>query len=281
MPCLITGATGFVGRYLLSELKKQNIDFFAPGREDFDYTDIEAIRSYFAGKDITDVIHLSGAVDTNDMAKLYISNIVGLNMLLQICCENNVKHFTYASSNVVYGTCSKAAHTTEDHPFPDTKNLYAVSKYAGELIVSDYCNRHGIEYANVRIADVYGPEQKTGNLIKAIINNVKAKASLSVYGDGLRVRDYIYVTDVARGLCFISQKRIKGTVNLGSGKATSVKELLEIADEISGFRCGIKKVSVDQEDTSTIWLDVSTLKKLGFSAEVSIKEGLRKAIQEG
>lgn len=279
MNCLITGATGFVGTYLTDELKRQGISYIPVSRREFDLLDLEGMERFFAGKTIDHVIHLAGAVGSCDKECIFEANIVGLYYLLRVCVAHDVQHFTFASGNAVYGTQGQVPWKENMHGFPEPKNLYALSKYAGELIVSDFCAKHEIGWANVRIGDIYGPEQKTGNLVKAVVNSAAAGNPLKLYGAGVRKRDYIYVTDAARGLAFISIKGLTGAINLGTGIGTTVAEVVNLAAEISGIS-EIQSVDTAPEDVSQIFLDVTLLRQAGFSTEVSLRKGLKKCIEK-
>lgn len=278
MNYLITGAAGYVGGKLTEMLRSRGEAVFAATRGDFDYSHIEPIRKYFSGKHIDRVIHLAGAVGSRSPEEFYIANISGLYALLQVCAENKVAHITYSSSNNVYPTNLKYPHKENELVQPSSDNLYGISKYAGELIVSDFCKRRNMSFANVRIADIYGPDQKYGNLLKAIVSAVRSRTPLKLYGQGLRTRDYIYITDVINGLAFIGGRNLCGTFNLGSGKGTSVRQLVEIANELSGGLCAIENVPCIAEDTSCVFLDVGKLEDAGYKASVDIRDGLKMTI---
>jgi UDP-glucose 4-epimerase len=269
-----------VGEYLKKQMVVQGEKFYAATRGDFEYTDIDTIRAFFEGKDITHVFHLAGAINISDSTAIFDTNIAGLYNLLTICKENRVKHFCFASGNNVYGIYKDSSYNEEDYIYTDNSNYYGLSKYVGELLIKDFCLSNGMDFACVRISDIYGPRQKHGNLIKSIVKNVLNRNSISLYGDGLRERDYIYITDVVEGLLFISKNSISGIVNLGTGKGTKVKEIVSIANELSNYECGITKIIVDKEDTTKVILDCTKLKSLGFEANVDIKTGLMNIISE-
>lgn len=278
MKLLITGAKGYVGQALLRQLGQENILCYAADMGEFDLADLNSIRAFFIGKGITHVIHLAGAVETNDAVSLFNANIAGLYNLLLICAEENIQYFELASTNVVYGSGKEAACRETDSCRPDFQNLYAVSKYCGEAIAADFCARHGIAYTAVRIGDIYGPGQKVGKLIKAVVHGAAASEPLTLYGEGVRMRDYIYIDDVARGLLFICRSGLTGPINLATGVGTSVAQLVDIGVELSGGVCKVRHIEVEHEDISRIVLDVHTLRNAGFAAEISIKEGLKKCV---
>ena len=123
---------------------------------------------------------------------------------------------------------------TEDAPYgPQPYNHYGLTKYVGEMIVRDQLDGSNTDYAIVRIADIYGPKQRTGALLQAVIGNIVAGNPQKKYGIGDRTRDYTYIDDVARGLAHVAVKRLSGIYNLCTGKGTSVARIIEIAEEIS------------------------------------------------
>lgn len=279
MNTLITGANGYIGGYLQAEMKARGLPYIGSSRNDFDYTDIESIRYFFSGKAIDTVIHLAGVMENGGSADLFDINLLGLYNLLRVCGECRVKRIVFASGNNVYGISQKTAFKETDTIMPDPSNKYGFSKYMGELLLKDFCSSNNIQYANVRIADVYGPDQKHGNLLKAIVGNSREGKPLTLYGKGVRTRDYTYVKDVAAGLAFIAQTDFCGEINLGTGIGTSVKQMLDTVNKICGNNLEIKNVSVDNEDDTCVVLAVERLNSLGFTAKYSVEDGMSEIIK--
>ena len=167
-----------------------------------------------------------------------------------------------------------------DRCVPCFYNDYALSKYVGELIVMDQMQESAVDYAIARVSDVYGPNQKRGELIKHIIQNMRNGVSQEIYGSGKRKRDYLYVEDAARALVYISEHHLNGIYNVSTGIGTSVCEVVECAERI--VKCGIKKIGVKQEkeDKTCIVLDNSKLSREGYTYTISITDGLKKIINE-
>jgi len=279
MKTLITGANGYIGKSLIQFMTEQNIQIVPATRKDFDYTDIDSIRCFFNNMSITKVIHLASVMDNQNTQGLFEINVLGLYNLLTVCCENKITHFTFASGNNVYGTKKDLPYEELDICEPDAKNLYGISKYVGELIIKEFCSNHKINYANVRIADIYGPQQKHGNLLKAIVGNAEEGKSLSLYGKGIRTRDYIYISDVVQGLMFISQNELQGEYNLATGVGTDVKHLLTLVNDILDQKLKIENIDVENEDESNVVLNPSKLANSGYSASINVTEGLKKIIK--
>ncbi|MCI8476807.1 MAG: NAD(P)-dependent oxidoreductase [Oscillospiraceae bacterium] len=279
MSLLVTGANSYIAGYLSDVLDRTGIEYIASDRTDFEYTDIESIRSFFTGKDINAVIHLAGALQNDNFSDLFGVNIYGIYNLLMVCKEKGISHFTFASGNNVYADCSGKSLCETDPCQPDSKNRYAFSKYVGELLIRDVCERTGISFANVRIADVYGPKQKHGNLLKAIVRNIEQGQPLELYGKGTRVRDYVFVKDVAEGLAYISKNKLTGNLNLGTGVGTSVKQLLDIVNDLYSNTLTIEHREVTVEDCSSVVLNCDRLKQRGFYAKYSVIDGMTEILK--
>lgn len=279
MVTMVTGANGYIGKNLIQAMSEQNAEFLPVTRKDFDYTDINSVRLFFKNKNIKKIIHLASAMDNQNTQSLFEMNILGLYNLLTVCNENRIAHFTFASSNNVYGIGKNLPYEETDICEPDTKNLYGISKYVGELIIKDFGRNHKINYANVRIADIYGPQQKHGNLLKALVKKVEEKEYVSLYGKGVRTRDYIYISDVVKGLMFISQNELQGEYNLATGVGTNVKQLITFVNDIVDYKLRIQNIDVENEDESNVVLSPVKLASSGYSASMDVSEGLKKIIK--
>lgn len=279
MKVLVTGANGFIGKYVCESLDEQGVEYVRGTRADFDLNSIDSMVNVLNSSGITHIIHLAARANTMDKADLFEANIEGLYKLLFAIKKSDVKHITFASGNNVYGENHLLAIDENVLPSPANGNTYALSKYVGELLIQDFLRGSGTDYALIRIADVYGPNQKFGNLIKAIVNSVKDSASIKLYGEGKRTRDYIFVKDVADGLVFSCVNELCGVYNLSTGVGTDVKTLVDIAVQLSEGKCGVEKVEINNEDDSKIVLNPDKLRQVGFETKYTILEGLRICVE--
>lgn len=280
MNYLVTGASGYIGKYLCDELKQKNIDFNSPSRYELNLLNYNEVSDYVRVNNISNVIHLAANIDTDNISGIFESNIHALYIILRVVINEHIQHFTFVSTNNVYGTGYKEPIIESNHCIPHFNNGYAISKYAGELMVIDQMQATKMNYAIARIGDVYGPNQKRGELVKKIIQNMKDKTPQKIYGSGKRQRDYIYVEDVAKALVYISEHHLRGIYNVSTGIGTSVCEMIECAENI--VKCGIKQVDIEEgnEDTSCIILDNHKLFCEGYTYTISIVDGLRKIINK-
>ena len=279
MSLLITGGTGYIGKKLTQKLMKKYNPIYSVGIEELDLLNYQEVLNFLKENNIKKIIHLGWKMD-NDNTAIY-DNVEALSNLIKASEEVQIEKIIFASTNNVYGTELNGLNFSEDDKINlDESNKYGISKYLGEELVK-YTMKE--KACIIRIADVYGPNQNHGNLMKGIILNLENKKNIQLYGEGKRERDYIYIDDVIRGLEFIYENNLTGTFNLGTGVGTSVKKITDIVIDIcknNGINTGIDYVQVNKEDSSKVILNVEKLKNLGYCYNVTIEEGLRKIIEE-
>ena len=279
MSLLITGGTGYIGKKLTQKLMEKYNPIYSVGIEELDLQNYEEVLDFLKKNKIRKIIHLGWKMGNNNEA-IY-DNIEALNNLLKASEEVQVEKIIFTSTNNVYGTELNGNNFSEEDKINlDENNKYGISKYLGEELVKYSMNEKA---CIIRIADVYGPNQNHGNLMKGIISNLENKKNIQLYGEGKRERDYIYIDDVIRGLEFIFENNLTGIFNLGTGVGTSVKRITDIVINIcknNGINTGLDYVQVNKEDSSKVILNVEKLKNLGYCYNVTIEEGLRKIIEE-
>ena len=276
MSLLITGGTGYIGKKLVQQLRKKNSNVYSIGIEDLNLLNYGDTLNFLKENNIKKIIHLGWSMNNGNSA-IY-DNIEAMSNLIKSCEEIQIEKFIFISGNNVYGTKLNGLNfSEEDKENPDESNKYGISKYLGEELIKCTMKEKA---CIIRIADVYGPGQNHGNLIKAIISNVENKENIKLYGKGERERDYIYIDDVIRGIEFIYENNLSGIYNLGTGEGTSVKKIVDIVLNLCQNRIGLDYIETENEDTSKVVLNVEKLKKLGFNYSINIKEGLKKIIEE-
>lgn len=280
MAVFITGAAGYVGRHLLQELPAKFLEgALMPDIDELNLSDYNQLYDYFSSHQIDQVFHLAAMLDNNDRQALFDSNVIALYNLVVMCKMFDVKHLTFISGNNVYAS-NDGTPITEDTAYaPQPYNHYGLTKYVGEMIVRDQLNGSKTEYAIVRIADIYGPKQRTGALLQAVIGNIVECKPQKKYGIGDRTRDYIFINDVAKGLAHVAVNKLSGIFNLATGKGTSVARIIEIAEKISECKVATIPVTVEKEDHTKVVLNPAKMTATGFRTSVSIEEGMREIVK--
>jgi len=193
------------------------------------------------------VIHLAAlfanqnSVD-NPRADLSTNGLGSLNVA-QISAQVGIKRVVYASSSCVYGNSNDAMSENSEVGGFDTP--YALTKYLGEKYFELYGHLNDLNYSIVRIFNSYGPYELPGkyrNVIPNFLNLASNHKPLPILGTGSETRDFTYVTDIAEGILLaLITPEAKGEIfNLGNGKETSVIELANAINEITGNPAGVE-----------------------------------------
>jgi nucleoside-diphosphate-sugar epimerase len=293
---LVTGATGFVGPYLVKELlrKEARIKVLIMGsagnltglenRITKAYGNILDRSSFHRALEDTDIVFHLAAISNVNYAiahpeNTFETNATGTLNLLEESRQNGVEKFVYISSSHVYGV-PKYLPVDEQHPI-DPREPYAVSKAAAEMLVNTYSLNYGLKTSVIRPFNMYGAGQSEDFIIPSIIKQANEKEIVEL-GNLTPTRDFLHITDAINGMLTIAESG-DGTYNLGSGSETSIKEVVETI--ISIINPDKKFVSVQSRKRSNVidihrmCADVSKLKKLGWSSKVGLKDGLMKTIK--
>jgi len=290
---LVTGATGFVGPYLMEGLSKKgaqikilalNMDEIPtnPGAEDIetaigDITKPETLEGITDGVDF--VFHLA-AISNVDYAiknpvKTYDVNVRGTLNLLEEVRKNPVQKFVYVSSSHVYGV-PEYIPIDEMHPIAP-REPYSASKAAAENIVNGYSGTYGINTAIVRPFNIYGPGQHESFLIPSIIKQASGSDVIEV-GNLEPTRDFTYITDVVAAFLLIAESG-SGVYNIGSGIEVKVGDLVRKIVDIVNPNIEIRSVVYRQRsggvEIARMCADVSRLKGVGWEPKVGLRKGLR------
>jgi len=245
MRILVTGGCGFIGtNFILHMLETRpdvsivNLDKLtyagnrgnlihledeAQGRYIFvraDIADLKDVEAVFAEHPVDAVVNFAAEshVDRSitDPAPFVTTNVLGTQNLLWAAREHGVPRFVHVSTDEVYGTlgADDPAFTEANHLLPNSP--YSASKASADLLVRAFHETYGLPALITRCSNNYGPYQFPEKLIPLMYTKAMADEPLPVYGDGLNVRDWIYVRDHCRGVELALFKGRPGAVyNLG------------------------------------------------------------------
>jgi UDP-glucose 4-epimerase len=265
-----------------------------------DATDEQAVESIFSSHQIDGVIHFAGLKAVGESVEkpleYYYNNIVSTIILSKACIKYNVNKFVFSSSATVYGENKVPFIETMD--LLPTTNPYGETKAISERILMDVAKVNPnfsvslLRYFNPVGAHESGliGEAPTGipnNLMPYITQVASGKLEkLKVFGndfdtiDGTGVRDYIHVMDLAEGHVAAIEKLTKGIhiYNLGTGKGTSVLQLIHAFEEVNNIKIPYEIVGRRPGDIASSYADVSKAEQeLGWKAKRGIKEMCRDA----
>ncbi len=236
MRILVTGGAGFIGsnfiRYMLSAYPGYeviNLDALTYAGNLENLRDAESRPNYrFVRGDICDrellkgmefdaIIHFAAEshVDRSilDSSPFLRTNVMGTQCLLEAARQRGSR-FVHVSTDEVYGSIGKGAFTETSPLMPNSP--YAASKASSDLMVRAYHETYGVNAIITRCSNNYGPYQFPEKLIPLVISNALEDKPVPVYGDGMNVRDWIYVLDHCRGIDVAFHKGAAGEVyNIG------------------------------------------------------------------
>lgn len=207
------------------------------------------------------------------------NNVVGTLNMLEVSRLKKVKRFIFPSSACVYDPNQRPPFSECDiiNAF---SSPYAVSKLTGEAYCRCYSSCYGIDSVIARMFNVYGPRARRFVIYDIIKKFRQNKKFIELFGDGLQLRDFIYVSDAARGLILLAEKGTPaGIYNLASGRGTGIKELALMIRDLLGARTKIRFTgTLRPGDVYRWYADIGKIKNIGFRQKVSLEEGLRLAI---
>lgn len=286
---VIVGGNGFIGSALIDRLLQEGYrDVVNVSRGDSRRNDIVHVRASLADGDaIAEVIregdivvHLAGSSTPSaveeDPAGAAQEEIVGSITLLGICVRLKVRKFIYLSSGgTVYGPADAPAPETSP---AEPRNAFGTLKRSIELWVEAFGRRYGMPYAIVRLSNAYGRKDSRGRaqgVVDIFMERLRADQPIVVRGNGSIVRDYIHIDDVCTFLSKVISDDLAGVYNLGTGVGTSINQLLEILERVTG-----KKPIVAREEGASFDLPYSVLsiekaRNTGWEPRQTLEERIR------
>ena len=160
------------------------------------------------------------------------TNVLGAQVLLDASKNHNVKKFVQVSTDEVYGSILDGSWDENEPLLPNSP--YSASKAAADLLVRSYFVTHGLNVNITRCSNNFGPKQDSEKLIPNFILKLVQGLKVPVYGDGLNVRDWLFVDDHCKGIYLILTKGISGEVyNIGGGTELTNIELTKLLLELT------------------------------------------------
>jgi dTDP-glucose 4,6-dehydratase len=309
MRLLVTGGAGFIGanyiKYVLSAHAEHhviNLDklTYSGNLENLKETEGHPNYTFIRG-DICDRNALDGVefdaiinfaaeshVDRSilDASPFLLTNIMGTHNLLETARQRDCI-FLHVSTDEVYGTIEKGSFNENSPLRPNSP--YAASKAASDMLVRAYVETHKIKAMITRCSNNYGPYQFPEKLIPLVIINALNKKPIPVYGDGMNVRDWIYVTDHCKGIDTVLHNGKNGEVyNIGSRNERANIELIKLLlvkiagrlnldeNELTGL---INFVRDRKGHDRRYAIDSSKIEQqLGWQPEIGFDEGISKTV---
>lgn len=263
MKVAITGATGFVGKHLVSLLRAGNIDFTVFDRSKHNLYRKETLKNFLLGKDI--VVHLAAVNRDEDFTNITRVNVLGTKGLLD-------GMLAFAPSAKLIFASSFQAYLKN--------NIYGASKKIAEEVISDYRLQYGIKSIILRITNMYGPSCKPfyNSALATFAHQIKRGEPIVVNGNGTQRRDYLHVQDGVTAIRQALQYEPDGAtlaVDICTGRLVSLKQIIEILKSITGKKISIFYNNSIPADDWNFSKDYKKAKKLfNWKPTINIEDGL-------
>jgi len=298
---LVTGGTGLIGRQLVNILisygsKVSVVSLDSPKNLGKKVKFIKSDLRIFSNclkvcKGIDFVFHLAGVKGSPDMtlkkpASFMIPTLLFSINMMEAARIQKVKRYLFTSSIGVYANNKILKEDDVWKTSPSDKDyIPGWTKRICELQAEALKTQYNFKNVSiVRPANVYGPydnfDENNAMVIPSLINRaLRSKKYLKVWGDGSAIRDFIYSSDVAKGMAIAVYKNINKPINLGSGQGVSIKTIAELISKL--VPNGPLKIIWDKSKPSgdkIRLMDISKAKKIGFKTEVDISKGINNTI---
>lgn len=293
MNVLLIGSAGFIGGNLQSRLEKQHIITYCldikqktEPRNDFLICDkIENLFNYqFPKLDV--IVCCSGSTipaTSNDDVKYDVqANLLSMITVFDYAKEFGVPKVVFLSSGgAVYGN-PLYLPIDENHPTSPITS-YATTKLAIESYAKLYSTLYGIQVVSLRLANVYGKNQKSQQqgIIPIFISKMKLGEEIIVYGDGSNIRDYVHVDDVCSAIVKAMSAKLSKfeIINVGTGTGTSTLDVIQTISRIVGACPKIKFMPARLADLHINILDVKyAMKVLDWRPMTPLVEGIQRCV---
>jgi dTDP-glucose 4,6-dehydratase len=301
--CLVTGGAGFLGSHLCDELLVRGhrvicVDNLETGSlaniehirvPEFTHLNLDIIHSYTVDEPVDFVYHLASPASPIDYLRLPLHTLkvgsYGTHHTLGLAKHHRAR-FLIASTSEVYGD-------PQEHPQRESywghvnpigpRGVYDEAKRYAEALTMAYHRQQGVDTAIVRIFNTYGSRMRPhdGRAIPTFLRQALANRPITVFGEGRQTRSFCYVSDLIRGIIALAESGYHDPVNIGNPDEFTLLELAETIKDLTGSDSEIVYEALPVDDPQQRKPDISLARELlGWSPEVSLREGLERTIEE-
>lgn len=294
MRVMVTGGAGFIGSHVVDKLIDRGVTprifdlthspYHPAGEVDTfvgTLMDPSALRLAMTGCHA--VIHLAAYADVNEVADdpVYAENVNtrGTLNVLEAARRAGVSRVIYGSTTWVYGDCAEN-QVDEDTVIAAPSHLYTATKLAGEHYAGAYSKMYGVEHTILRFGIPYGPRAREAAVVPVFVRKALAGEPLTVAGDGLQFRKFVYVEDLAEGIVLglkpVAANRI---YNLDGRQKVTILEIAETVRKVVG---DVEILHTEARGADFSGKEVSSIRaetELGWVPTTSFEEGVRRYVE--
>lgn len=265
--------------------------------QELDLRQQQAVNDFFA-KEKPEYVFLAAAkvggilANNNYRAQFIYDNLMMEVNIINAAYEYGVKKLLFLGSSCIYPKLAPQPIKEEyllTGELEPTNEPYAIAKIAGIKLCDAYRSQYGCNFISAMPTNLYGPNDnydlQNSHVLPALIRKFhEARCSnapsVTVWGSGNPMREFLHVDDMAEACVFLMQHyNDAGPVNVGSGKDISIKDLALLIKEITGYSGSISFDSSKPDGTPRKLMDVSKLQSMGWQYRIALKDGIRAVYQ--
>lgn len=295
----IAGHRGMVGSAIERKLRKEGFNnIITKTSKELDLRNQQAVNDFFATEKPNYVFlaaaKVGGIVANNTYrAEFIYDNLMMEANIIHAAYANNVTKLMFLGSSCIYPKLApqplKEEYLLQGY-LEQTNQPYAIAKIAGIELCDSYRAQYGCNFISVMPTNLYGPNDnydlEKSHVLPALLRKfITAKrngdATVTLWGTGSPMREFLYVDDLANA-CFylMNNYNEKGLVNVGSGTDVTIKQLAEIVKNTVGFDGEIVWDTTKPDGTPRKLMDVSKLEGLGWKASITLEQGVAMVYDE-
>src|SRR6516225_1645708 len=291
----VAGHRGMVGSAIVRRLACEHARVLTADRSRLDLTDRARVEGWLA-RERPDAVFLAaakvGGIHANSTypADFIADNLAIALNVIQGAHIHGVRKLLFLGSSCIYPKLAPqpmTEHMLLTGPLEPTNQWYAVAKIAGIKLCEAYRRQHGCDFISVMPTNLYGPgdnyHPENSHVVAGLMRRfhegkVASAPTVTVWGTGTPRREFLYVDDFADACAYLL-KNYSGAqfINVGTGKDVSIAEFADIVADVVGYRGKIIFDPSKPDGTPRKLLDISRLSSFGWTAEVPLREGLKKA----
>lgn len=286
---LVAGANGMVGSAIVRNLESKGYTNIIKGtRNDVDFTNQDETERYFSSEEPEYVFVAAAKVggimaNNNHKAEFLTENLQIQTNLIQQSYNFGVKKLLFLGSSCIYPKFATQP-ITEDQlmtgPLEPTNDAYAIAKIAGIMMCQAYRQQYGFNAISLMPTNLYGPNDnfdlETSHVLPAMIAKFhNAKESVTLWGNGSAMREFLHVDDLAEA-CYVCMQKYDeaGHINVGTGEDVRIWELANIIADVVGYDRDINWDFTKPNGTPRKVMNVDRIKALGWKPKIGLREGI-------
>jgi GDP-L-fucose synthase len=295
LPIFVAGADSLIGAGVITHLRRDGYDVL-DGAGELDLRDPSSVRRFFARHRPRTVIVAAGraaGITGNQRypADLIYDNLVIATHAIHEAWASGTRRLMYLASSCSYPKLApqpmQVGSLLAGPPEP-TNRSYAIAKIAAIQMCDAYRQQHGVEFFAAIPADAFGPGDdftpEDSHVVAGLMRRMhEAKlagaSSIDVWGSGNQRREFIFVDDLASAAAFVLARHQGGTINLGGGRDTSIRELAERLRHVVGFQGALRFDTSKPDGMPLKGLDACELLALGWQPSIPFEEALRRTYE--